>query len=589
MSFYDDASIVIVPSGYKTSKIYAEKPTDGSGDLTFARAATATRVGPTGLVEEVRTNLLTHSEDFTNASWTKTATTATANNTTAPDGTTTADRILETATTAQHLFTSLLSVSAGTHTFSIYLKANGRNFCTVYPQGTGMAAYATIDLSNGTINSTGGAQFVRATISSAGSGWYRVSVALTTTANPLSCSVYLSNALGVISPSYLGVITNGIFVWGAQLEVGDISTNYIATNGASASTGPVSNLPRLDYLGSSCPLLLLEGQRTNLALYSEQFDNSYWTKLNATVTGNSGTSPDGYTNADKLIDNATNAGHTATATTITVVNATAYTFSVFAKAAELSWIRLEVFSGGCYFNLSNGTLGTASGATAAITSYGNGWYRCEITATSASTSATPAIRLTTGDGVLTYSGTSKGVFLWGAQLEAGGFISSYIPTIAATATRVAETASKTGISSLIGQTEGTLFVEFSVPANEAVTRAIVLSNATISNRVVISVTGALVAAVVDVAGVNQVNSTAAITPTNMNKVALRYKANDFALYLNGTKVITDTSGSTFSGSTLDRFAFAQPDSTSPFSGKVTQVLVSKTAFTDAQLAQLTTL
>jgi hypothetical protein len=94
---------------------------------------------------------------------------------------------------------------------------------------------------------------------------------------------------------------------------------------------------------------------------------------------------------------------------------------------------------------------------------------------------------------------------------------------------------------------------------------------------------------VDVGGVNQVNSSATIVPTNMNKVAFRYKANDFAAYINGVKVITDTSGSTFSGTTLSSFSFIQPDSTSPFNGIVSQMAFFKTGLTDAQLAQLTTL
>ena len=71
-SFYEDASLVMIPSGYKTSNVYSAKPTDGAGDLSFTRSNdTATRVGPDGLIEKVRTNLLTYSNTFTDASWTK--------------------------------------------------------------------------------------------------------------------------------------------------------------------------------------------------------------------------------------------------------------------------------------------------------------------------------------------------------------------------------------------------------------------------------------------------------------------------------------------------------------------------------------
>ena len=91
MSFYSDASLVMIPSGYKTSKVYCAKPTDGTGDLAFTRSNdTATRVGPDGLIEKVRTNVALYSEQFDNAVYTKSQASVTANATTAPNGTTTA-------------------------------------------------------------------------------------------------------------------------------------------------------------------------------------------------------------------------------------------------------------------------------------------------------------------------------------------------------------------------------------------------------------------------------------------------------------------------------------------------------------------
>ena len=90
-SFYTDASLVMIPSGYKDQKVYCAKPVDGSADLTFSRASNATRVNSSGLVEKVRTNLALYSEDLTNAAWTNFNMTISANATTAPNGTTTAD------------------------------------------------------------------------------------------------------------------------------------------------------------------------------------------------------------------------------------------------------------------------------------------------------------------------------------------------------------------------------------------------------------------------------------------------------------------------------------------------------------------
>jgi hypothetical protein len=103
MSYFDDASLVMIPSGYKDQKVYSVKPIDGSGDLTFTRSNdTATRVGPDGLIQKVRTNLALQSQTFDNASWTKYQSSVTANSTTAPDGTLTADTLADTAVNDTH-------------------------------------------------------------------------------------------------------------------------------------------------------------------------------------------------------------------------------------------------------------------------------------------------------------------------------------------------------------------------------------------------------------------------------------------------------------------------------------------------------
>jgi hypothetical protein len=581
-SFYDDASLVVIPSGYKTSKIYAQKPTDGTGDLTFTRASGATRVGPNGLIEEVRTNLLTYSEDFANAAWTKGAVTATSNSTTAPNGTTTADTITETATTAQHVFFNSFTTSASIATYSIYLKANGRNFATVYPQGTSMAGYATIDLSNGTINTTGGSTFLRAAIESAGNGWYRVSVALTTTANSLACVVYLSNTLGGVSPSYAGDGTSGIFAWGAQLETGDIATNYIPTTTAAVSVGPVSNVPRLDYTNSSCPRLLLEPQRTNVCLFSEQLNNAAWTKLETNITANDAVSPDGYTNADKFIANTNNAAHVI----YQGVASGTYTFSIYAKAAgeNVFSMWLNDFSKRAVFDLSSGTVTTSNVTSSSITSVGNGWYRCTVYDTS--TTSFVAIY---GRNAESYAGNGTSGFLfWGAQCEAGAYATSYIPTLAASVTRVADAASKTGISSLIGQTEGTLYAEFNVGGADGR----VMSTLGGSNRFGMTASPTAVGAfIVTAAGGVVYSTSASFTHGATTKMAFAYKSGQSVLYVNGSAVLTTTASFAFDAAITDLFLSQQEFSPGAGqSGKSqSQALLFKTRLTNAQLAELTTL
>ncbi len=122
MSYFDDASLVMIPSGYKDQKVYSVKPLDGSGDLTFSRASSATRVASNGYIEKVRTNIVLQSQNFT-TTWNQNASpTITANTTVAPDGTTTADTIAATASFSG-VYQSPVNVSNGVeYSWSVYIK-----------------------------------------------------------------------------------------------------------------------------------------------------------------------------------------------------------------------------------------------------------------------------------------------------------------------------------------------------------------------------------------------------------------------------------------------------------------------------------
>ena len=565
------ASLVMVPSGYKEDTVYSVVPSDGSGDLSFTRASNGTRINSAGLVEVVAWNLVEYSEDFTNSVWTKKSTISlTANATTAPNGTNTATKMYanSSGTVDYGCFQILTSQSA---TLSVYAKKSELNYLFIGFNNDFANEGVFFNLNTGAISqNTGG---YTASIESVGNGWYR-------------CIAYFPTiSLCFISPSVSGTSfvfsnenNNGIYIWGAQLNIGSTAKPYFPTTDRL-------NVPRLTYQngGGGCPSLLLEKQSTNTETWSEDFSNASWTKTNCSITANTTTSPDGTQNADKIIENSVNGVHFVYNVGATI--SVAQTLSVYAKADTRTQLALQLGASSVIYNLSSGTIVSGSGGS--IQSVGNGWYRCSITTTPANTNA---LIFTANGGTNSYQGDgTSGLFIWGAQLEAGAYPTSYIPTTSSSATRVADACSKTGISSLIGQSEGVLFVQFSVPIDELVTRSIVLSGATTDNRVALSTYGGSVFARVDVGGTNQVNSSASMTGTNMNKVAFRYKANDFAVYVNGTKVITDTSGSTFSGSTLDRFAFIQPDSTSPFNGNVAQIVIFPTGLTDTQLASLTTL
>ena len=595
MSFYDDASLVVIPSAQKTSKLYAVKPTDGSGDLAFTRTGdTATRVNSAGLIEKVRTNLVLQSETFDNASGTKSLdgqVTITAIAAVAPNGTTTAEKRIARALAGFHCVQQQVTLSAGEASVSVYAKAAENSFLQIFDALT--TEFVNFNLTTGVVGSS---SVYVGSVEDAGNGWYRCKATKVVPSGTFSARIgVVTSATAARGESFTGNGTNGLLIWGAQLEYG-VATPYIPTLTAAVSTGPTANVPRLDYLGSTCPRLLLEPQRTNLLQFSEQIDNAYWTKQDTSITANTFVSPDGYTNADSLIENSATAQHLAMRTGITITNATAYTASVYFKANTRTRAAIQLAGAGFFdtanglviFNLSTGTIVSQSGnATGTITAMGNGWYRCTATKTSVGTSGVVAFNLVDSSNNISYAGNgTSGVFLWGAQLETN-FATSYIPTLAASATRGADACSKTGISSLIGQTEGTVFVDWqidSIPSVGSYFTFFLYQSSGNSMYVGVFPDGR-VQAVVYVGSVLQCNliSSFGFITAGANKFAFGYKANDFVLYANGVQVATDTSGSVPASTSIDLA------DTSGGKMNYKQALLFKTRLTNAQLAELTTL
>ena len=565
MSFFEDASLVLIPSAQKTSKVYSVKPTDGTGDLTFTRSNdTATRVGPDGLIEKVRTNLILRSEAFDNASWTKsgvgTFTSAITTGFTDPTGGTNAQRWLATiASVSDRAFIRQLATltNGAPYTISFWVKSNTASSQDIYFMFQGGAVQAT----------------------TATTSWQRISYSATTSTTSVLVGIEAKD------------LAIDVLVYGFQLEVGDVMTDYIATTTAAVSVGPVANVPRLDYLNSSCPRLLLEGQRVNKWYFSESFDNAEWLKSNVTISANSAVSPDGYTNADKMVDTTANDEHRIRATTALFIITTATTFSIFAKAAEYSRFAIANLSTSEYvkFNLSTGAVIStgANFSNAKIENYGNGWYRLSATT---STSGTHGYGLLNDAGDFVFTGTgTKGVFIYGAMAEEAAYATSYIPTLGAAVTRGADAASKTGITSLIGQTEGTIFLDFELQTtNQDMVIMNIYDAATPANGIYFYVNGSnQLQAYSDNSG-TQAAILSGVLTQGRYKAAFAYKANDFSFYLNGSLVGVDTSGTvpTCNALRLENYA-----ATPTYQEKipVNQALLFTTRLTNAQLAELTTI
>ena len=451
------ASMLILPSGYKGGTAYAELPSNGNGDLTWTRASDAWRTNADGLIQRVPWNLLSYSEDFSNAYWTKiNGSTITENSVNAPNGTLSADTLTVATNTYSGLGRAVTGVS-GIYNASVYAKKNTKNWLYLIDVQGGNAR-AWFDLENGVLGTV--ASGYTATITNVGDGWYRCTLANNTAQTLAYYQLGLADANNGITPTSSG----SAYLWGAQLVEGSSAQTYFPTTDRL-------NVPRLSYMYGSCPALLLEPQRTNLALYSEQFDNAAWGKNAATITANTTNAPNGTTTADSLVgDGSTNNHRVELAGAIT--SGAIYTVSIYAKKNTNDFLQIFSFSSPfgvnvfANFNLNTGVVGTVgSSTTASITNVGDGWYRCVVTGTATSTGSFALFGfslITSATSARAESNTlTTSVFLWGAQLEAGSYATTYIPTTTASATRIADSFSRNNIytNGLITSSGGTWFVE----------------------------------------------------------------------------------------------------------------------------------
>jgi len=262
---FDDASWVMVPSQYKEDTVRAFKPTSELGNLAFTRSSDATFTDSTGVVRRSPWNLLTFSEMFSDASWSKGGGIIGINTTTAPNGTLTADTFISSGGFGTHSVNQSVSLISGvTYTLSFYAKANTNNFIQVAGAAAafgGSTFFVNFDVLNGTVGSFG-SLVLSPSIQSVGDGWYRCSLSAVslTTSSVIAFGLYLVTSS--TSPRLeSNTLSTSIFIWGAQIVEGTEALPYFATTDRL-------NVPRLDYSNadgtlSTCPRLLLEPQRTN--------------------------------------------------------------------------------------------------------------------------------------------------------------------------------------------------------------------------------------------------------------------------------------------------------------------------------------
>tara|TARA_R100001460_G_scaffold11875_4_gene27542 strand:- start:131 stop:1861 length:1731 start_codon:yes stop_codon:yes gene_type:complete len=576
MSIYDKASLVLIPSGTKTSKVYSQKPVSGDGDFTFSRSTAATRVNSSGNIEKETQNLLLHSNSF-DTTWVNSNSTETSGQS-GYDGTNDAWQL--TASSSGTAYLQQSNTQSGVQTFSVYAKAGTADHLQVYITNTDSSHY--FDLTNGTASTPSGAGAIDSSIEDIGSGWYRCSCVCSGT--NVQLRLYIRQGVSV-NPS----AGEYIYIQDAQLEQGLVARDVITTTTSAIYGGITDNVPRLDYTDSSCPALLLEPQRTNSATHSEYF--GAWSAFRATITDNSATSPEGVSNAAVLTEDTTTNSHPLNKT-FSVSSGAEYTLSIFAKQGSRRYLSLLAVNGGStiYYDLQEKTAGSGG----SVEDYGNGWLRLIYTYTTNSTSAELYIQPSINGSSVVYTGDgSNAVFLYGAQLEESTYATSYIPTFGSSVTRNGETCNSAGTSATFNDSEGVLFGEISALSNDQTNRRITISDGTNTNRVVFgyNTNSNQIFYFIIVGGSTIASGSYTTTDiTDFHKVAIKYKVNDFALWVNGVERHTDSSGAIFAADTLSEMQFEQGAGGSlHFYGKTKQVIYIPTALTDAELQDLTTL
>jgi len=376
-----------------------------------------------------------------------------------------------------------------------------------------------------------------------------------------------------------GNTTSGYYVKavGAAPTVSPLTSLFTFTGGnQSMYMGPAgllvasaTNTPRIEYDASgNCLGLLMEASRTNLALQSQTFDNAAWTNTQASVSANAATAPDGTQTADTIIeDGSTNVHGNRVTTDITIVSNSTNTLSLYVKAAGRTVAYLKL-SGTTDANGVAGTFdlsavtatptnfGTGSGGTASIQALPNGWFRCVITGAinNAETLARPRLRIF--NGAESYAGDgASGLYFWGAQVEAGAFPSSYIPTTTVSVARTADSCIRT-LGSEFSASAGTVVVAGRASGGRDAAQdqyVYQIDDVTFSERYrFVRFIGTDTARFqVSDGGASQAALDATFVNSTAFKHAAAWAANDFAASLNGAAVLTDAVGTLPTVTTLN--------------------------------------
>ncbi len=536
MALIDKASLLFVPSVVAQEKAFNILPSgnrapDSTGensgydqtraDFDFDRGSNtaATRIGSDGLIKKYRENLLLQSNQF-DTTWTNTNTTETGGQS-GYDGTNNAWLLTKTASSFARI-QQPITLTSGVKTFSVYLKAGTLSWCRVLAVSSA-SPECYINLSNGSLGSK--YNNITAKSTDVGNGWYRVSLVFNDTINEVR--IYPADANNSVSGT-----SGNIYIQDAQLETGMVATDYLESTSVTGKAGVLIDLPRIDY-SSGAGALLLEPQRANLVQYSEYINTTDWNHQGVTSSVNTSetTSPEGLYNAVKFTATNTDPYIFKSISVSTGDN----TFSFYVKGTGSSI--------GKTARILFWYIGTATGAQTShdFTLTGD-WQRVDATTSP------------TGAGTLTFridipantTVVGDSCYLYGLQLEAGSYATSYIPNHGESGgvTRSFDLMDTTSEEDIFTSGEGVVFMEFDIsdatitgypelirienPSDATDKFWFYIFEDSDANEIRFGYR-------LDDTNVKKIEGSVTISTTTTAKVAMRLENNNYALYYNGTK------------------------------------------------------
>lgn len=533
MSILDKSSLVMIPCGYKEDKLYSVKPRNGEGDFTFTRASSGTRVNANGYIETAEivstTELVTNGDFATDTDWNK---------------------------------GNKWTISGGTAN-----KATGStsNISQVISGISGKKIQVTFTISN-----------------QSGSGGLGASA---------NGSDYTQNSANGTYTELITPTSDNFYIrasYSFVCSIDNVSVKEVAQN----------NVPRLDYTNSTTPTLLLEGQSTNEITYSEDYSQSYWRKDKLTATANSATSPSGLTDAFLIQETTyTNSIPSFDLQNSNTLSAGTYTFSFYVKNNSGRYLGISFGSSGervrTNFDFNTNTFKTLnlSGSTTGSASYTTlgDYYRISITATFPSSVVADNVLMPLETDTYPFfafqDSDNRSFYLWGMQVEEGSFSTSYIPTSGTSVTRTIDSFEADSLSTIIGQTEGCIFIDFVYYEGN---RFEIFDATSTADGFLIYRSGTTYNLQVGNGGTYWAitNFITGLTIGTQYKLAINYKLNDYKIFVNGSQAATNTS---IEVPATNKIISSELSGANKFTNHINEFMMFDQTLTDSELTTLTTI